>query len=402
MATKITNGLDLLQTQLLQPVLHSLSSDPTSPLEGQIWYRTDTDEVRVVAGGTAKSLAFGSAGAAGIFDTNFGAHQILAGDATASNPQGVTVAEQTLVGRITGGNITALTAAQIKTMLSISLADISDNGTLASQNSVAVSDISGVDTAHILGRQTANTGVAEALTASEVRTLLGIEANAAADQSASEVPFSDAGFTATDVSAALIELNSDKAETSHTQTLSTITDAGTLAGLNEAALTDIAQIGGNTILGNSGGTTGDVAELNAAAIKGILALSSSDLSDGADLATNADITTAINNLVDSAPGTLDTLNELAASLGDDADFAGTMTTALAGKTQSVSADIGDGSTNPITVTHSLSTRDIVVSVMEKSSNSMVIADWTANSVDQITLTFNTTPTAAQYRVTIIG
>jgi hypothetical protein len=36
-------------------------------------------------------------------------------------------------------------------------------------------------------------------------------------------------------------------------------------------------------------------------------------------------------LVDSAPGALDTLNELAAALGDDADFAGTVTTALAGK-----------------------------------------------------------------------
>lgn len=33
-------------------------------------------------------------------------------------------------------------------------------------------------------------------------------------------------------------------------------------------------------------------------------------------------------LVDSSPATLDTLNELAASLGDDANFAATMTTAL--------------------------------------------------------------------------
>lgn len=36
-------------------------------------------------------------------------------------------------------------------------------------------------------------------------------------------------------------------------------------------------------------------------------------------------------IVDAAPGTLDTLNEIAAAIGDDADFAGTMTTALAGK-----------------------------------------------------------------------
>lgn len=47
------------------------------------------------------------------------------------------------------------------------------------------------------------------------------------------------------------------------------------------------------------------------------------------------VNTAVANLIDSAPATLDTLNELAASLGDDADFAGTMTTALAGKQETL-------------------------------------------------------------------
>jgi hypothetical protein len=48
-------------------------------------------------------------------------------------------------------------------------------------------------------------------------------------------------------------------------------------------------------------------------------------------ATPADITMAIDGLVGAAPGALDTLNELAAALGDDANFAATMTAALAGK-----------------------------------------------------------------------
>ena len=49
------------------------------------------------------------------------------------------------------------------------------------------------------------------------------------------------------------------------------------------------------------------------------------------IATTAFIKTAIENLVAAAPGALDTLDELAAALGDDANFAATMTTALAGK-----------------------------------------------------------------------
>lgn len=46
---------------------------------------------------------------------------------------------------------------------------------------------------------------------------------------------------------------------------------------------------------------------------------------------NAAITAAVNGLVAGAPGALDTLNELAAAFGDDANFAATVTSALAGK-----------------------------------------------------------------------
>ena len=49
------------------------------------------------------------------------------------------------------------------------------------------------------------------------------------------------------------------------------------------------------------------------------------------LASTAFVQTAVSNLVDSSPDALNTLNELAAALGDDADFSTTITTALAAK-----------------------------------------------------------------------
>ena len=49
------------------------------------------------------------------------------------------------------------------------------------------------------------------------------------------------------------------------------------------------------------------------------------------LSTTAFVAAAITSLINSAPGVLDTLDELAAALGDDANFAATMTAALAGK-----------------------------------------------------------------------
>ena len=54
-----------------------------------------------------------------------------------------------------------------------------------------------------------------------------------------------------------------------------------------------------------------------------------------DADTSAQVTTKINNavaaLVDSSPATLDTLNELAAALGDDPNFATTITNSIATK-----------------------------------------------------------------------
>jgi hypothetical protein len=70
-----------------------------------------------------------------------------------------------------------------------------------------------------------------------------------------------------------------------------------------------------------------------------------------DAATKGYVDTSLANLVDAAPNTLNTLNELAASLADDASFANTMTTALgtklplAGGTMSGNLDLG---TNKIT------------------------------------------------------
>lgn len=48
-------------------------------------------------------------------------------------------------------------------------------------------------------------------------------------------------------------------------------------------------------------------------------------------ATESYVDSAVANLVDSSPATLDTLNELAAALGDDANFAANVTASLAGK-----------------------------------------------------------------------
>jgi hypothetical protein len=53
--------------------------------------------------------------------------------------------------------------------------------------------------------------------------------------------------------------------------------------------------------------------------------------DTSVIADKTYVNTAISNLIDAAPGLLDTLNEIAAAIGDDANFATTITNALATK-----------------------------------------------------------------------
>ncbi len=62
-----------------------------------------------------------------------------------------------------------------------------------------------------------------------------------------------------------------------------------------------------------------------------LAPTASAATNNTQLATTQYVTTAITNLIDSSPATLNTLNELAAALNDDANFAGTITSSIATK-----------------------------------------------------------------------
>lgn len=66
------------------------------------------------------------------------------------------------------------------------------------------------------------------------------------------------------------------------------------------------------------------------------------------VATTAFVQGAVTDLIDGAPGALNTLNELAAALNDDASYASTITTALAAKAPSASPTFTGTVTTPLT------------------------------------------------------
>lgn len=114
----------------------------------------------------------------------------------------------------------------------------------------------------------------------------------------------------------------------------TMTNAGVVTIANDAVET--AMIADNVGLGGSPTTTTQSASDNSTKI-----------------ATTAYTDTAIANLVDSSPSALNTLNELAAALGDDASFATTMTNALAGKQATITGAATTIDTEDLTASRAL-------------------------------------------------
>jgi len=105
----------------------------------------------------------------------------------------------------------------------------------------------------------------------------------------------------------------------------TMTGALTLSGAPSSALHAATKAYVDSTVG-----AGAFVPLAGGTMTGLLTLSGAPTVN-LHAATKLYVDTAIANLVNSAPGALDTLNELATALGADANFSATMTTALAGK-----------------------------------------------------------------------
>ncbi len=83
----------------------------------------------------------------------------------------------------------------------------------------------------------------------------------------------------------------------------------------------------------------------------------------------ADATSQVNAIIDSAPAALDTLNELAAALGDDANFASTVATSLDGKVASYTPIVQKTASYTLSA---LSERDSLIEVSSSSATTVTI------------------------------
>lgn len=138
--------------------------------------------------------------------------------------------------------------------------------------------------------------------------------------------------------------------TADTTSVHGISDTSLLALKSEVAAVTAASLG----LGNVDNTSDANKPVSTAQATAISA---------AQAAAIADATSQVNAVIASAPGALNTLDELAAALGDDANYAASITTALAGKVDSYTPIVEKTASYTLT---SLTERDDLIEVNSTS------------------------------------
>ena len=114
-------------------------------------------------------------------------------------------------------------------------------------------------------------------------------------------------------------------------------------------------------------------------------------SAGSGFVTQADIDTSVAALVDTAPATLDTLNELAAALGDDPNFSTTVTNNIASKLPVTGGTMTGGLVVPsVTVNGTLDIEEVYEKVVVSSNTSGTA---TFDTTTQGVVFFNSNQTA---------
>ena len=184
----------------------------------------------------------------------------------------------------------------------------------------------------------------------------------------------------------------------YTNNSGTIVELGTYP--SSLAVAANATVGGT--LGVTGATTLSSGTVSGNwTVTGTLTVSTPTASTHA--ASKGYVDTAVANVIDAAPGALDTLNELAAAINDDANFATTITTALAtklplaGGTMTGAIDMGS---NKITTTYTptdnadLTTKTYVDGILGSATSAATSATAAASSASDAATSATNAATSA--------
>lgn len=406
MAKKILVSYDFSKLELLNVRVQNLASDPSSPVEGQVYWNTASKYLAIHNGSSFINL-LNRANHTGTqsWGTLSGTPTTLAGyginDATPSQHIGTGGAAHADV--VAGGASGFMTGAQATKLAGIA--------TGATANS---SDATLLARANHTGTQLAST-ISDFDTQVRTNRLDQLAAPTADVTLNSRKITSLADGTNANDAVNLGQLQAIANGTDWKQSVRALANTNiTLSGLQ--TIDGISILAGErvAVIGQSTGSQ-----------NGIYVAGSGAWTRATDADTSAEVTPALAFFVEegttyadsqwrlttNGPITLGTTSLTFAQIGAAVSYTNGTGLSLAGNvfsidtavvTRKYAQNIGDNSATSITVTHSLGTLDVQVQVVEVSTGATVECDVTRGSTSQVTLGFAVAPTTNQYRVLVQG
>lgn len=430
MATRFTNSIDLDQNSILNALIHPLGSDPVSPVEGQLWYRSDLEALRLRQNAATVTIASGGGIASLVEDTTpqLGGMLDVNGNSIGDGTRelltfvedGAAVNQLEIENEATGGG-PILRATGDDTNVDM---EFQTKGAGSFNFSGAIEVTGTVDGRDLATDGTKLDGITGTNTGDEVQATEGTagiaevatqgETDAGTDDLRIVTPLK---LDALNVTGMSWYIDDDTMATASAATLassesivayvaSQVAGTSTYQGGYDAA-TNTPDLDTSP----SGVNQGDMYTVTVAGTFFATAVEVGDLliSEIDNPTVEADWT-IVNRNLDAASETVAGVAEIATQTEVDtgtddtrfvtpaklANFSG-----LSGLVKYTEL-IGDGATNPITVTHNLGTQDVIVSVRDETDDAIVGFDATCPTVNTTVLTFGTVPTTDQFSVTIIG
>ena len=396
---KVLNTLDLTKNQIINVVLDKRTSEPTSPVEGQIYYNETLDKVYFYDGTSWIDV---NNGVQTISNASNGG--VIIGGTSANPTISLNVDNSTLeissnIVRIKDSGVTG-TKLATDSVTSIKITD----------KNVLFSKIQDIPTMTVIGRTAAGTGVSSGISIINTNDMSG----------ASGTNLATAGSIKAYVDSQVASIGS----------LQGSVDASTSTNFPGSALTKKGDYWYVSVAGTIQGVLFNVGDVIIANINNPTVTSANSyifLETNRDqasttvlglvtLATNAEVQagTDANKVVTPASLSSRTATETRTGIAEIATQvetnAGTddtrIVTPLKLKTffdnvvGGFAASIGNGVANSFVVTHNLNTLDVTTNLIEVSTGNQVITDISHTSVNSVIVNFSNVPTTNQYRIII--
>lgn len=374
MSRKYLTHLDLAKNELQNAVIQNLASDPSSPVDGQIYYHTGDDVIYVRANGAWVSLQDTGSGATNLAATLSATNTIITSDT--GTDATIPAADTTNAGVMTKAMFDKLTGIEAS-------ADVTDAANVDAAGAVMNSD-----------------------TSTAAMSFVVDEDNMASD-SATKVPTQQS--TKAYVDAAVTGLLDFKGSTDASSNPNypaaskgdtyVISVAGKIGGASGKSV-DIGDMYVATA-NNAGGTEASVGTSWSVLEHNLVGamLSANNLSDVASAAT------AFANIKQAATAAATGVVELAtqAEAETQTDTSRAVTPeGLANYALRYTATIGDNSATQIDVTHNLGTKEVITQVRQASDDAVVECDITNFSTTVVRLNFAVAPATNAIKVVVMG